>query len=69
MRRPEPRTDTRSETARAKLRTASAISLDAIASDDEFNVVITRRGADGRHEAVAVIDDPAIVERAIRRAA
>jgi len=68
-RRPELRTDTRSETARAKLRTASAISLDAIASDDEFNVVITRRGADGRHEAVAVVDDPAIVERAIRRAA
>ena len=68
-RRPEPRADTRSDAARAKLRNASAISLDAIASDDEFNVVITRRGADGRHEAVAVIDDPAIVERAIRRAA
>ena len=48
---------------------ASPISLDAIAADDEFNVVITRRNADGRHEPVAVIDDPAIVERAIRRAA
>jgi hypothetical protein len=68
-RRPEPRADTRGETARAKLRNASAISLDAIASDDEFNVVITRRGAHGRHEAVAIVDDPAIIERAIRRAA
>jgi hypothetical protein len=68
-RRPEPRADTRGEAARTKLRNASAISLDAIVSDDEFNVVITRRGAGGRHEAVAIVDDPAIVERAIRRAA
>jgi hypothetical protein len=68
-RRPEPRADTRGEAARAKLRTAAPISLDAIATEEEFSVVITRRGADGRHEAVAVVDDPAIVERAIRRAA
>ncbi len=68
-RRPEPRADTRAETARAKLRTAAPISLDAIATDEEFCVVITRRSADGRHEAVAVVDDPAIVERAIRGAA
>jgi hypothetical protein len=35
---------------------------------DEFAVVVTRRGADGRHEPVAIIDDEALVERAIRRA-
>ena len=68
-RRPGPREDTKGEAARAKLRTAAPISLDTIASDDEFGVVITRRGADGRHEAVAIIDDPALIERAIRRAA
>jgi len=32
-------------------------------------VVVTRRGADGRHEAVAIIEDEALVERAIRNAA
>jgi len=37
--------------------------------DEEFAVVVTRRGADGRHEAVAIVDDEALVERAIRRAA
>jgi hypothetical protein len=30
--------------------------------------VVTRRGADGRHEAVAIVEDEALVERAIRRA-
>jgi hypothetical protein len=68
-RRPEPRADTRGETARAKLRAAAPISLESIATDEEFSLVVTRRGADGRHEAVAVVDDPAIIERAIRRAA
>ena len=68
-RRPEPRADTRGEAARTKLRNAAPIALDTIATDDEFSLVITRRGADGRHEAVAIVDDPAIVDRAIRRAA
>ena len=31
--------------------------------------MLTRRGANGRHEVVAVVDDEALVERAIRRAA
>jgi hypothetical protein len=31
--------------------------------------VVTRRGVDGRHEPVAVVDDEALVERAIRRTA
>ena len=34
----------------------------------EFAVVITRRGADGTHEPVAIIEDQALVERAIRGA-
>jgi len=68
-RRPEPKADTKSEVARAKLRSAPTISLDDVPVEEEFAVVVTRRGADGRHEAVAIIEDEALVERAIRNAA
>ncbi len=68
-RRPEPKPDTRGEVARARLRTVTPISLADLPSADEFAVVVTRRGADGRHEPVAVLDDEALVERAIRNAA
>jgi len=68
-RRPEPRADTKGEVARARLRTASPISLADVPAAEEFAVVVTRRGADGRHELVAIVDDEALVERAIRRAA
>jgi len=68
-RRPEPRADTRGDAARAKLRSAPAIELSEIVSDEEFSLVITRRRADGGHEAVAVIDDAALIDRAIRKAA
>ena len=66
-RRSEPRADTKGDTARARLRLAPSISLAEVAPEDEFAVVITRRGADGRHEPVAVVDDETLVERAIRR--
>jgi len=68
-RRPEPKPDTRGEAARAKLRTAPPISLAEVPADDEFAVIITRRGADGSHQPVAIIEDEALVERAIRGAA
>jgi hypothetical protein len=68
-RRPEPKADTKTEAALERLRAAPAISLGDLPADAEFALVITRRGADGRHEAVAVLDDPALVERAIRRTA
>jgi hypothetical protein len=68
-RRPEPKTDTKGETARAKLRSASPISLAELPAGEEFAVVITRRNADGTHEPVAIVEDEALVERAIRRAA
>ncbi len=68
-RRPEPKPDRRGEQARARLRAAAPLSLDAIAGDAEFALVLARRRADGSVEAVAVIDDEAMVERAIRRAA
>ena len=68
-RRPEPKPDSRGEIARARLRTALAISLADLPSSDEFAVIVTRRGADGRHEPVAVLDDESLIERAIRTAA
>jgi hypothetical protein len=65
-RRPEPRTDTKGDVARARLRTASPISLADLSPEEEFAVVVTRRGANGRHEPVAIVEDEALVERAIR---
>jgi hypothetical protein len=45
------------------------MSLTEIPAEEEFAVVITRRSADGSHEPVAVVEDEALVERAIRKAA
>jgi len=67
-RRPEPKTDTKGEVARARLRSAAPISLADVPAAEEFAVVVTRRGADGTHEPVAIIEDEALIERAIRRA-
>jgi hypothetical protein len=68
-RRPGAKPDGKSEVARARLRSAPAISLADVPPGDEFAVIVTRRGADGRHEPVAIVDDDVLVERAIRRAA
>ena len=68
-RRPEPRPDTRGEAARARLRAAQPLSLDSLSGDEEFCLVLTRRGPDGTHEPVAQVADKTLVERAIRRAA
>ena len=68
-RRPGPRPDVRGDAARAKLRSAQPIGLAELADDAEFAVIVTRRGADGRHEPVAVLDDEPLIERVIRRVA
>jgi hypothetical protein len=68
-RRPEPLADDRGEKARTALRSAPSIPLAAIASSEEFALVIARRTADGVYEVVALIEDEALVERAIRKAA
>ena len=68
-RRPESKVDTKGEVARARLRKAPSISLTDLPTSDEFAVVITRRGADGTHEPVAMVEDEALLERAIRRVA
>jgi hypothetical protein len=66
-RRPEPKADTKTEKAREKLRAARAVGFDSIDSHEEFALVLTRRSDDGVHEAIAVVEDPALVERAIRQ--
>ena len=68
-RRPQPKADTKGDLARAQLRKAPAISLAEVPAAEEFALVITRRGSDGQHEAVAIVDDEALVERAIRHIA
>jgi hypothetical protein len=68
-RRPAAKPDTKTDAARAALRKAPPISLADLPQTEEFAVVITRRAADGTHEPVAIVDDEALVERAIRRAA
>lgn len=68
-RRPEAKADSKGEAARAKLRLARSISLAEVPAEEEFALVVTRRGADGVHEPVAILDDEALVERAIRRVA
>ena len=68
-RRPDAKPDGAGEAARGRLRAAAAISLAEVRSTEEFAILITRRGSDGHHEPVAIVDDPALVERAIRKAA
>ena len=68
-RRPEAKEDSKGEIARARLRTTPAISLADVPREEEFAVVLTRLGADGTHEPVAIVTDQALVERAIRGAA
>jgi hypothetical protein len=68
-RRPANKPDTKTDVARARLRAAPVISLAEVSADEEFAVIITRRGADGRHQPVAIVNDEALVERALRRAA
>ncbi|HEU5285579.1 MAG TPA: hypothetical protein VFU20_03580, partial [Sphingomicrobium sp.] len=68
-RRPQAGPDTRAEAARERLRSAEPLALQSLPGDEEFCLVLTRRGADGTHQPVARIADPALVERAIRRSA
>ena len=68
-RRPNPKPDTRAEAARAQLRKAEPISLGAMTAQSEFTLVLARRSGAGGVEAVALVEDEKLVERAIRRAA
>jgi hypothetical protein len=65
--RPEPKADTKADAAKAKLRQATPIALETIAADAEFALVLTRRRTDGGVEPVAIVEDEAMVEKAIKR--
>jgi hypothetical protein len=64
---PKPKPDTKTEKARERLRSAHPVALEAIDTNEEFALVLTRRCNGGVHEAIAVVEDPALVERAIRQ--
>jgi len=66
-RRPEPKSDTKTEKARERLRSVTPVALESIGGDEEFALVLTRRSGAGVHEAIAVVEDPTLVERVIRQ--
>lgn len=68
-RRPQARPESNADAARTRLRSIAPITLAGLASTEEFAIVIARRAADGSYQPVALVDDPSLVERAIRRAA
>jgi hypothetical protein len=65
-RRPEPRADTRVGKARVRLRTALGKPLSALAGNDEFTLVLVRRDAAGKVEAVGAVADLNLLEKALR---
>ncbi|MCY7271132.1 MAG: hypothetical protein LH485_03625 [Sphingomonas bacterium] len=66
-RRPVGKVDDRGDKARAALRTAAGIALADLPTNEEFALVLTRRGTDGVHQAVVVVTDEKMLDRAIRR--
>ncbi|WP_205479404.1 hypothetical protein [Sphingomonas arenae] len=68
-RRPEPRPDTRLEQGRLRLRNAAPKPLSALAGNDEFSLVLVRRGSDGKVEPVSAVSDLTMLEKAIRKLA
>jgi hypothetical protein len=66
--RPEPKPDVQLEAARQRMRVVPSLELASIDSGQEFALVVTRRNGDGVHEVVALVDDAAMIDRAIRRA-
>ena len=68
-RRPAGKVDDKGGKARAALREIAPIALADLPTNEEFALVLTRRGADGVHQPVAVVADAAMLERAIRRSA
>lgn len=68
-RRPDKPVEDKAEIGRARLRAATALALADLPTNQEFALVVTRRNAAGIHEAVAIISDEALLDRALRRAA
>ena len=60
---------TAGDLARDALRAAPPIAMADLPTNGEYALVLTRRGADGVHQPVAVVADDKMLDRAIRRAA
>ena len=68
-RRPDKPVEDKVEIAKAALRAAPPIALAQLPTNEEFALVLTRRNANGIHEVVELVADPAMLDRALRRAA
>jgi len=68
-RRPDRPAEDKTAVARRTLRAAQALALADLPTNQEFALVVTRRNADGVHEVVALVNDEAMLDRAIRRSA
>ena len=68
-RRPNQPAEDKLELGKAALRSARPLSLSQLQTNQEFALVLTRRNADGVHEVVELVADPAMLDRALRRAA
>ena len=68
-RRPAQPTEDKAAIMRTRLRSARAIALADLPTNQEFALVVTRRNAAGVHEIVALVSDEALLDRALRRSA
>ena len=68
-RRPDKPQEDKAELIRSALRRAAPVALADLPTNQEFALVITRRNASGVHEVVALVNDEAMLDRALRRAA
>ncbi|MEO7750428.1 MAG: hypothetical protein ABIS09_03805 [Sphingomicrobium sp.] len=66
-RRPEVRPETRGQAARVRLRSIEPIALGDLPAGEEFALVVVRRNAAGGYDPVALVDDPALIDRAVRK--
>ena len=66
-RRSGPPPEDKAEAGRVRLRGLAAIRLQDIPTNQEFALVMVRRNHAGQFEPVAVVDDPAMLEKSLRR--
>jgi hypothetical protein len=68
-RRPDRPVEDKVEAGKIALRAASPLALAQLPTNQEFALVLTRRNAEGVHEVVELVADPAMLDRALRKAA
>ena len=68
-RRPDKPVEDKVAVGKATLRSALPIALAQLPTNEEFALVLTRRNSNGIHEAVELVSDASMLDRALRRAA